>query len=51
MEDLHVYHEEGALWKAFPALYISSLFYQFLEMNNVNEHRAIELIAQKRGAW
>ncbi|KXB07749.1 hypothetical protein AKJ51_00100 [candidate division MSBL1 archaeon SCGC-AAA382A20] len=51
MNNLHVYHEKGALWKAFPALYLSSLFYQFLEMNEVNEHRAIELIAQKRDAW
>lgn len=51
MKDLHVYHEEGALWKAFPALYVSSLFYQFLEMSQVNPHRAIGLLAQRRGAW
>lgn len=51
MKDLHVYYKRIFVGKAFVALYVSSLFYQFLEMNEINQNRAIALLAQTSDEW
>jgi hypothetical protein len=49
MKDLHVYFRDAAFWKVYIQLYIASLFLQYLEINNVNIHRAIERLRQNHG--
>lgn len=49
MRDLHVYCTDAAFWRSFIYLYITSLFLQYLKINGINEHRAIELLRQKHG--
>lgn len=51
MKDLHTYREKTALWKALVAVYVSTLFYQFLERNEINPHRAIGLLSHKMDTW
>ncbi|KYK34077.1 MAG: hypothetical protein AYK18_14600 [Theionarchaea archaeon DG-70] len=49
MKDLHVYKKGVVFWKAYIYLYLSSLLLQYLEVNGINEHRAIELLRQNHG--
>lgn len=49
MKDLHVYFRDTAFWKVYIQLYIASLFLQYLEINNVNMHRVMELLRQNHG--
>ncbi|KXB02298.1 hypothetical protein AKJ45_03605 [candidate division MSBL1 archaeon SCGC-AAA261F19] len=35
MKDLHVYDKEKALTKSFVAIYVSTVFYQFLKTNQI----------------
>ncbi|KXA96323.1 hypothetical protein AKJ37_05520, partial [candidate division MSBL1 archaeon SCGC-AAA259I09] len=51
MKDLHTYSKKTALWRAFAAVYVSTLFYQFLERNEINPHRAMGLLSHKKDAW
>ncbi|KXA96978.1 hypothetical protein AKJ39_03880 [candidate division MSBL1 archaeon SCGC-AAA259J03] len=43
--------ERTALWRAFAAVYVSTLFYQFLERNEINPHRAMGLLSHNKDAW
>ncbi|KXA93450.1 hypothetical protein AKJ38_00695 [candidate division MSBL1 archaeon SCGC-AAA259I14] len=51
MKNFHVYDKEKALTKSFVAIYVSTIFYQFLKINQVNHNRAIPLLAQRRDLW
>ncbi|KXA89556.1 hypothetical protein AKJ61_02620 [candidate division MSBL1 archaeon SCGC-AAA259B11] len=51
MKDLHIYSKKTALWRAFAAVYVSTLFYQFLERNEINPHRAMGLLSHNKDAW
>jgi len=47
MDELHVYYKKFAMWNVYVILYISSIFYQYLEINGLNVHRTIELLKMK----
>jgi hypothetical protein len=51
MEEIHVYYRKSGIWKITLMLYISSIFYQYLESNGVNVNRATELLRMKNGLW
>ena len=49
MKDLHVYNKGVVFWKVYLYLYLSSLLLQYLKINGINKHRAIELLRQNHG--
>lgn len=51
MDEIHVYYRKFGIWKITVMLYVSSVFYQYLEANGVNVNRAVELLRMKNGLW
>ncbi|KXA89495.1 hypothetical protein AKJ61_02755 [candidate division MSBL1 archaeon SCGC-AAA259B11] len=51
MKDVHVYSKKTTLWRAFAAVYVPTLFYQFLKKNQINPHRAMGLLSHNKDAW
>ena len=49
MKDLHVYYTDVVFWKAYIYLYLSSLLLQYMQINEINIHRMIELLRQNHG--
>jgi hypothetical protein len=47
MNELHVYYKKFAIWNIYMILYISSIMYQYIEINGLNVHKTIELLKMK----
>ena len=47
LEEIHVYYRKIAIWNVYIILYISSIFYQYMEIEGLNVHRTIELLKMK----